>query len=332
MDTMNSVPSGEVVEKAVLLAGRAPSLHNSQPWLWVFEGGTLQLFAVRERSLPNTDAGGRQLVLGCGISLGHLCAALAASGWRTSIDRLPDPNRRDHLATVRFAPARIVTDADLDRAAAIPRRHTDRLPFAAPANWDDFEAVLRSIIDPADAVLDVLPEDSRPALARASQLTADLRRYDAGYQAELQWWTGHVIGSTGVPADALTSAEEQVRVPVGRALPATTGAPRRSEQPADRSTLLALSTETDDTAEVLRCGTALSTVLLECTAAGYSTCPLTHVIEYPRSRAIVADLLGAARQPQVLVRVGTAPDDRDEPAPTPRLPLSEILRFTAPPP
>ncbi|WP_036494721.1 Acg family FMN-binding oxidoreductase [Nocardia sp. BMG111209] len=322
---MNSVPAGEIIEKAVLLAGRAPSLHNSQPWLWVSDGVTLQLFAARERSLPNTDSSGRQLLLGCGIAMGHLRAALAADGWRTGVAWQPDPNRRDHLATVRFAPSTVVTEADRDRADAIVRRRTDRLPFAAPGNWDDFVTVLRSIIDPADAILDVLPEDSRPELAHASRLTAELRRYDSGYQAELQWWTGHVVGATGIPATALTTAAEQVRVPVGRRLPATTGPARRTEQTIDESALVALSTDTDSAEDVLRCGQALSTVLLESTVAGYATCPLTHLVEYPRSRAIIGNLLGGTSQPQALIRIGTAPDDRDEPEPTPRLPLAQIL-------
>nr|WP_026342741.1 NAD(P)H nitroreductase [Nocardia sp. BMG111209] len=324
---MNPVPSGEIIERAVLLAGRAPSLHNSQPWLWVFDGVTLQLFAVRERSLPNTDSSGRQLVLGCGIALGHLRAALAAAGWRTEADRLPDPNRHDHLATVRFAEAMIVTEADRDRADAILRRRTDRLPFAAPENWDRFEAVLRSIIDPSFAVIDVLSEDSRPELARASRLTADLRRYDAGYQAELQWWTGHVIGSTGIPAAALTAAAEQEKVPVGRRMPAPAAAAPHTEEVADRSVVIALSTDTDAAGDVLRCGEALSTVLLESTVAGYATCPLTHLTEYDRSRAIIRDLVGGPALPQVLARIGTAPADRPAPEPTPRLPLSEILRI-----
>ncbi|MCX4092490.1 Acg family FMN-binding oxidoreductase [Nocardia sp. alder85J] len=327
---MNSIPSHTVIEKAVLLAGRAPSLHNSQPWQWIFDGVTLQLFVARERSLPNTDSTGRQSILGCGIALGHLRAALVAAGWRTGVSWLPDPNHRDHLATVRFAPALIVTEAERDRADAILRRRTDRLPFDPPANWDRAETVLRSIIDPSDAVFEVLPEHSRRELAPAARLTADLRRHDSGYQAELQWWTGHVTGATGIPASALTSAQEQERVPVGRSLPVTSGTPRRPDREIDRSVLVALSTDTDRTDDVLRCGEALSTLLLECTAAGYATCPLTHLIEFPRSRSVVRDLLGGDWQPQVLVRIGSVPENREEPEPTPRLPLSAILRTVAP--
>ena len=40
----------EVIKKAVQLACRAPSLHNSQPWHWVAEDGTVQLYLDKERS------------------------------------------------------------------------------------------------------------------------------------------------------------------------------------------------------------------------------------------------------------------------------------------
>lgn len=203
---MSDVPTGETIERAVLLAGRAPSLHNSQPWRWVFDGTALQLFSVPERLLHATDTGGRQLLISCGIVLGHLDAALAAAGWRSRIAFLPNPTRPDQLATVTFARAEIVTDADRDRAAAITRRHTDRLPYAPPPGWDDFELVLRTVVAPEDATLAILPDTARAELAHAARLSAVLRRYDSSYQAELHWWTGHSFSTTGVPAEALTSA------------------------------------------------------------------------------------------------------------------------------
>ncbi|WP_063053776.1 Acg family FMN-binding oxidoreductase [Nocardia arthritidis] len=324
---MNQLPSGETIEKAVLLAGRAPSLHNSQPWHWAFDGHTLRLFAVPERMLSATDASGRQMLISCGIALDHLRAAMAAAGWRIHVARFPDPNRREHLANITFEPARIVTEADRARADAILRRHTDRLPFQAPTGWRDFEEVLRTTFDPSDATLDVLGDDSRPSLARASEMSAALRRYDAGYHAELQWWTGHTIGDTGVPGEALISQDERQRVGVGRKFPTTTTGDRRSEVTEDHSVILVLSTDRDTPQDLMRCGEVLSTVLLECTLAGFATCPLTHLTEVPRSRAVVGELIGHSGAPQVLIRVGIAPEsERGVPA-TPRRPLGEILEM-----
>ncbi|MBF6301945.1 NAD(P)H nitroreductase [Nocardia amamiensis] len=322
---MNELPTGETIEKAVLLAGRAPSLHNSQPWHWRFDGDALRLFAVPERMLPATDTAGRQMLISCGVALNHLRVAMAAAGWRILVARFPDPNRREHLATLAFRPAQIVTDGDRARAGAILRRRTDRLPFAEPTGWSDFESVLRTTFDPADATVDVLRDDSRPALARASEMTASLRRYDSGYHAELQWWTGHTLADAGVPGDALISPEERQRVSVGRQFPGAGGTHRRSEITDDHSVILVLSTDSDIPDDLLRCGEVLSTVLLECTLAGFATCPLTHLTEVPRSRAVVRELTGQSRLPQVLVRVGIAPEPEPDGPATPRRPLTEIL-------
>ncbi|WP_051180041.1 Acg family FMN-binding oxidoreductase [Nocardia concava] len=322
------LPGDKAIEPAVRLAGRAPSLHNSQPWRWVFDGTALHLFSVRSRMLPATDHSGRQMLLSCGIALGHLRAALAAVGWRIRVVYFPNPTRHDQLATVEFEPARIVTDADVDRAAAIEVRYTDRLPFAAPADWREFEPVLPVVVDSFDAVITVLPRDARAELARASRLTAAVRRYDSGYQAELHWWTGHSLAAEGIPPGARVSTEERRRVDVARVLPTVDNEPRRTEIEEDESVVLVVSSG-ESSADLLRCGEALSTILLECTVAGYATCPLTHVTELPQSRAIIRALTGRTEQPQVLIRVGTVPASDRLTARTPRLPLAQILDVTA---
>ncbi|QLY28550.1 Acg family FMN-binding oxidoreductase [Nocardia huaxiensis] len=326
---MSAVPSSDTIERCVRLAGRAPSLHNSQPWHWVFDGSVLRLYSVAGRLLPVTDDSGRQLLLSCGVALGHLRAALAASGWHALVAYFPDPAHRRHVATIDFVPSPIVTDADLDQVSAIERRHTDRLPFAPPEGWTDFAIVLRALIDPADAIVTVLPAQARPELARASRMTAALRRHDSSYQAELRWWAGHELDSEGIPPGALVSAEERGRVALGRDLPVIAGPPRRAELGNDRAALLVLSTAADSPADLVRCGEALSTVLLECTVAGYATCPLTHMTELPRSRFVLRELIGGSGHPQVLIRVGQAPTGAER-TPTPRRPLTEIFEVTTP--
>ncbi|MRH87625.1 NAD(P)H nitroreductase [Nocardia sp. SYP-A9097] len=326
---MSPVPSGEIIERAVRLSGRAPSLHNSQPWQWVFDGTALRLYSVRGRMLPSTDESGRQMLISCGAALGHLRAALSSFGWHTRVAYFPNPTRHEHLATVTFAEARIVTDADRERAAAIERRRTDRLPFGPPANRQDLEIVLRIAIDEADAVLTVLPDAARPELAHASRLSAALRRYDADYQAELLWWTGHSFGSAGIPPTSRLSAAEQARVEVNRTFPTVTDADRRAATPVDAALVVALSTG-DSPTEWVRCGVALSTLLLECTVLGFATCPLTHLTELPHSRAVIRTVTGSTEPPQVLVRIGTVPADERPPRPTPRLPLAQILSTIIP--
>src|SRR6201998_2279555 len=172
-----------------------------------------------------------------------------------------------------------VSDYQRALADAIGRRRTDRLPFAEPAGWDEFEPVLRSVIDEHALHLHGVDDDGRPRLATVSRLTERLRQHDASYEAELLWWTGYTDESEGIPPSALVSDTEAARVDVGRYFPAGADSTRRPDIERDHSMVLVLSTYDDSRDNVLRCGEALSSVLLECTAAGLATCTLTHMIE-----------------------------------------------------
>ena len=321
----------EVISSALRLACRAPSVHNSQPWRWVSENAVLHLFVDRRRRVDVADRSGREAIISCGAVLDHLRVAMVAAGWQAHIARFPNPNDKDHLASVEFSPLTFVTDTQRERADAILQRRTDRLPLDLPTYWETFEPVLRSSVDETVAMLDVLSDQMRPQLAQASQITEILRRDDASYQAELQWWTAPFALFGGVPPDALPSWSERQRVDVARDFGSRGHERRRREVSADWSKVVVLSTAEDTRSEVLRCGEALSTVLLECTMAGMATCTLTHLIEFDKSRDIVRRMLAEGGEPQVLIRVGIAPPMEDLPAATPRRPLDDVLEIRQPP-
>lgn len=317
----------QVLQKAVLVACRAPSMHNSQPWRWVVQGAQLRLFIDRYRTVFVADQSGRETIISCGAVLDHLRVAMLAAGWQARIERFPNPNDPYDLASIEFSPVDRVTDADRLRAEAILQRRTDRLPLGRPTYWDLFEPVLRSSIDDNPVTLDVLSDDVRPQLVRASQLTEAIRRDDWSYHAELDWWTSPFVAAEGIPVSALASDKEHYRVDVGREFPVRSHQDRRPEINADWSKILVLSTAEDTRLDVLRCGEALSTVLLECAVAGMATCTLTHLIEVDESRDIVRSLITQHGQPQVVIRAGIAPPTEHLQAPTPRRPLSEVLEF-----
>lgn len=315
-----------VISDAVQLACRAPSLHNSQPWRWVAGRDGLELHLDPHRRVRSADRSGREAVISCGAMLDHLRVAMAAAGWTATVERLPNPNNRDHLATVGFTPMEFVTRAHRRRADAILLRRTDRLPLMAPPDWDAFEPMLRAQLDDG-TYLDVLADDARLRLVEASQLTEALRLYDTSYHAELSWWTAPFEASEGIPHSALVSAAESERVDVGRTFPVTGHGLRRSAVEEDRAALVVLSTDGDTREELLRCGEVLSAALLEATMVGLSTCTVTHVVELAASREIVGTLTGRDARPQLLIRIGLAPALEQVPPPTPRRPLADVLRF-----
>ncbi|OBG68813.1 NAD(P)H nitroreductase [Mycobacterium sp. E1715] len=318
----------KVLTRAVELACRAPSLHNTQPWRWVADGPSVDLFADPDRTVPSADGSGRESIISCGAVLDHFRVAMAADGWATSVDEFPNPNNLDHLASVDFLPTDYVAAARRDRAAAILRRRTDRRPFGAPRDWASFEPVLRSAFDPGLVSLDVLADDARPRLVEAARLTEALRRYDDVYHHELRWWTAPGRHDDGIPTAALVSDAQRRAVDVNRRFPADANARPGSAGLADQAEVLVLSTPGDTRADAFLCGQVLSAILLECTIAGLATCTVTHVTELPASRDMVRQLIADTEAvPQVLIRVGTAFAGKGGPEPTPRRPLGDVLEI-----
>lgn len=317
-----------VIHDAVTSACRAPSLHNSQPWQWVYRDGQLRLFLDSSRVM-DADQSAREALIGCGAALDHLRTAMAAAGWQAVIERLPNPERPNHLATINFAPIDFVTARDRLMADAILTRHTDRLPFTAPSNWRSISSTW--VNDTGDTLVhvDAIPDSLVSTLTDAAQTAESLRLYDGAYHAELDWWVAPFEKSDGIPHSALISAAESDRVGIERVFPVIHGTERRTEISEDHAMIVLLSTEEDSRADALAAGEALSATLLNCTVAGLATCTVTHLTELPATRDVIRSLVNHDGVPQVLVRVGLVPVAERTPKPTPRRPLSEVLRTRA---
>jgi nitroreductase len=320
-----TVASG-VIKDAILLACRAPSLHNSQPWRWLADGEVVHLFVDPKRVVYSADRRGRQAIISCGAVLDHFRVAMAAAGWKTHVERYPDPNNRHHVASVDFIPADVVTDADRRRADAILIRRTDRLPMAAPPDWEALLSILLAAVDDDAVHLDAVDDDARALLAEASQLTEALRLYDSRYHDEISWWTAPFAATEGIPHSSLVSDTETERVGVRRTFPVIPHSERRPGIHEDCSRVVVLSTDGDIRDDALRSGEMLSRVVLAATTAGMATCPITHLTEMTASRHIVADLIDRA-WPQILVRIGAIPSIEEWPPATPRRPLGDVLEF-----
>ncbi|MEV3966006.1 hypothetical protein AB0M34_34940 [Nocardia sp. NPDC050193] len=316
-------PDRATLFAAMRIAERAPSVHNTQPWRWVYRDGRLRLYRDDERLLTSADPSGRQLVISCGAMLHHARTAFAAAGWRTGVERLPDPDDPGLLAVLTFAPWPDAPTALRALPEVIERRRTDRLPLMDPGDLSGRAEAARLLAREYEVELDVLDAEAAARLSRASQHSAALRHYDMPYHSELQWWAGHENLPEGVPATALVSEVEAARVPVGRKFPTPAHAVRGGEE-EDGAQLWVLATADESDLAWLRTGEALSEILLECTAAGLATCTLTHITELPTTRRIASTLIGGHRTAQVVLRVGLAPHRSDQ-APTPRRPVTDFL-------
>lgn len=312
---------------AIGYATLAPSRHNAQPWRFRVADGAAELLADRGRRLPAADANDRELAIGCGAALAQLRLALRHFGRTDVVETLPDPARPDLLARVRpGAPAEPTPEADA-LFRAIPRRHTNRGPFADRP----LGTVLRDALGAAAraegaALRDVRTSADRVVVASLVAEAARRRAADRAYRGEVADWL-RANGSArrdGVPAAAhgLGDAASRVAPFVVRRVGWGGGRTARDGRLALRApALLVLHTDGDDPAAWLCAGQALARVLLTATAMGLAASFLGEVIEIPSLRADLARVLGIGGAPQVLLRVGFAP-----PGPaTPRRAVGEVV-------
>ncbi|WP_306303656.1 Acg family FMN-binding oxidoreductase [Nocardia pneumoniae] len=313
-------PDRDTLRSVLASAVRAPSVHNTQPWLWRTDDSTVHLYADESRWLPHTDPEGRDLLLSCGAALHHLRVAARGLGWETVIHRLPDPAEPRHLAVVEFRAATATATPEAIRmAAAIHRRHTDRRRYAArsvPVAY--VEAVAAGAGNGVHArCIDAGP--ARTQLLRAFEQAAWEHTRDFSYGLELAQWSGRQ-GAPGRHA-VLLAADAAVRPFSNPGLPQTVIG---DVDAADR--LILLSTPGDDRLSRLRAGEAASAVLLTATTLGLATCPLTEPLELTDTRnRIRTNVLGDSGYPHIVVRIGWAEEGAGPVPATARRPLDEVL-------
>lgn len=311
------------VRSALALAARAPSVHNSQPWTWRYDGSAVHLYADLRRWLPVTDAIGRDLVVSCGAALHHLRVALAASGIAARIRRMPDRDALDHLASVQLS-ARPAAEADVRSAKMITQRRTDRRRYGDwPVPTAFLEALEARAADDGVVLRAVDEAGGRAFVIDAMREAGELQRQTTSYTTETAIWTARLTGDDGIPSANLLVDAAGTGDGTARSFPpgSVTQTPGN-----DGAVLLVLGTASDDQLSQLRAGEALSAILLHATDLGLATCPLSQPLEVESTyRAVRDDLLGGRLAPQVLVRVGWGP--RDPLPPTPRRPLSDIVEL-----
>ncbi|MGD9622837.1 MAG: NAD(P)H nitroreductase [Mycolicibacterium sp.] len=316
-------PDGATIRSALALAIRAPSVHNSQPWLWRVGESSLHLYADPELLLPHTDPDGRDLMLSCGAALNHCVVALAALGWQSTVHRLPNPADLDHLAALElhaYPPA----DLDVVLAAAIPRRRTDRRHYSSwPVPHGDI-ALMGARAARAGVALRRVDD-----LVRLKELVIDAafrHANDDDYLGELTRWTGRYTSTAGVPARNVPSTDGTGPIPSRIFAGGALRQPSNTDPAEDHSIVLALGTVDDDRLSRLRAGEVTSIVLLTATAQGLASCPITEPLEVDGTRELLReDVFGGDCHPQMLLRIGWAPVNADPLPATPRRELSEFV-------
>ncbi|MCV7151294.1 Acg family FMN-binding oxidoreductase [Mycolicibacterium pyrenivorans] len=314
-------PDDITLRAALTLATRAPSVHNSQPWLWRVGPHSLHLHADRSLHLPHTDPDRRELMISCGASLNHAVVALAALGWQAKIHRFPNPDDPDHLAAITLH-RHAAGETDIELAAAIAKRRTDRRNFTSrPVDLGDIAWMGARVARMGVSLRRVeTTTDFKAVLTQAVWEHA----FDPDYAEELTMWSGRYAAAAGVPARNIPESDPRAAVPSRVFAGTALDQPPQAPPEFDHGVLLALGTSADDDLSRLRAGEATSLALLTASARGLATCPVSEVLEVAETRTMVrSEIFDERYFPQMLVRVGWAPPDADPLPATPRRPLHE---------
>ena len=328
---MITVVDRDTLRRAVAGAIRAPSVYNSQPWRFRASfGGGVDLYADPNRHLITTDPQGRDLLLSCGAALHHLTVAFAELGWSSQITRLDDPNNLHHLAHVQPHTAADPNSARL--GPAIRRRHTDRRRFSPdPVSTTLLDTLIEQAAPHGADLCVVTASTARAHLIAIITESASLQQQELGYAAEVAQWTSrHAQSGDGIQPESTVAPGAGLpgEIPMRPSPRPLLDQPPHSFQHQDASVLMVLSTASDERLAVLRAGEAMSAVLLTATHHGLATTPLSQPLEIAQTRtAINADIIGAERYAQLILRIGWPHPDSPELPPSPRRGLDYVLEL-----
>jgi nitroreductase len=332
-------PAPGLAERAgylIEIAGRAPSVHNTQPWRFKVSEHAIELYSDTSRQLLE-DPAGREMLTSCGAALYGLRLGIRSLGYRPEVDLFPEPGRGQLLARVRPGRPAPMTPEERAMLQALPHRHTHRGPFEPGSLPGGLLPRLRSDVTAEGAALAVV--DAGPAYQKlAAILAAWSRRRDlypaSGAEiqsrAEAERWTREAGSPArdGVPAHAFPAAagREPGRLPqrdfdAGRGwglLPS--GGP-----PAPVTVILV--TSGDDEKDWLRAGQALHRLLLRAASQWVFANLQTQPLQATSVRAQIRSGLALPGSPQMLLQLGVARTTH----PTGRRPAADVAEVAGRP-
>ncbi len=316
------------VDALLTMAARAPSVFNTQPWLFRVTRYKIELYADPNRRI-RTDPGGREMLISCGAALFGLRLGIRSLGYTPLVRVLPDPDQPRILAQVRLGRRAPLTDPERAMIEALPHRHTHRGPFAPEPLPRRLLIGLQhdAVAEHAALALVDRPAEYSQLATLVSQATRS-QAADEKARADARQWV-RLPGSSardGVPVTAIAPAgghvpgrlvQRDVDLGRGIALLAPDGPP-----PAATAVLI---TPADTPADWVRAGQALHRILAHAASQWVFASLYSQPLESAGYRALIRSRLGLPGAPQLILQLGTAHSARS----TARRPPAEIV---APPP
>ncbi len=300
----------ESVAGLLSTAARAPSILNSQPWLFRVSTYGIDLYADPSRS----DRSGREMLISCGAALFGLRLAIRSIGYEPVVGVLPDPENPGLLASVRLAEGAPVTGSERRMIEAIPHRHTHRGTFSGAPLPRGLLIRLQH-----DAVVEraALAMVDRPAayaqLADIMNRTAGHLSADQQSRADALKWVRMPASEArdGVPVSAIAAVSgtrpgrlAQRDMDLGR------GAGELTEDGPPPAATAVLLTQADTRADWLRAGQALHRLLTHAASRWVFASLYSQPLESEPARAAIRSRLALPGAPQLVLQFGVAKTTR----------------------
>ena len=326
-----SALTDEQVREVVGFAALAPSVHNTQPWRFVWDGRSLEVYDDPARSLPVLDPTGRERVMSCGAAVENAVLGMRGLGRHCDVELLPDPDRPELLARLSPGSEEPATVDEHALVEAIPRRYTDRGRFLAKEVAGDVIDRLRAAAEGAGAWLRAVErEDEQIALSVLLSHADEVEAADPAYREEMQRWRTHDreregIPDAAVPAEGVAARGSDYRLRDFDAGRDDARAPSDEPPVPEHPVVVVIGTLDDERRDWLQAGRALARVLLQATVDDLAASPMTQVVEVERLRARLRQELDLVGMPQVVLRLGYGQGRMT----TRRRPVEDILTVTA---
>lgn len=297
-------------------AVRAPSSHNTQPWVLRLGPDRVAILADRTRALPVNDPHDRELTISCGAAWFNLRVAAADLGVGLRVAHLPEGEASDLLADAALGGP---PEEGLPSPGAVARRRTHRGPFADRPVPDRVVEDLRRAAGAEGAALEVLDDAARREVARLVGEGDRAQFADPRWRRELASWMHPRRRGDGLTVPAL--AGPATRMAVSHLDLGRTTAGRDVRLAEDAPVMAVLTTAGDRPGDWFTAGRALERVLLVACEAGLQASYLNQPVQVGSLRPELAALVTGG-VPQIVLRIGhtdtTAP-------PSPRRPIADVV-------
>ncbi|WP_158886745.1 hypothetical protein [Amycolatopsis anabasis] len=294
-------PLPSPIDQALAAAVRAPSPHNTQPWLFEVDSDRIGVLLDHQRVLAVADPDAKQARLACAAAAFNLRIALRMNGKLAVVNLLPDTTRPDLLAAVQLGVDQGPTMVERKLGNAIFQRRTNRRPFLER----EVPPIARTPLVNA-ALMDDVRLEFVGASTRYDELTSLVRRAEQVQEADTRY-AGELERFDG-DARSLRDYHRTEHLP---------------DRPGARHPLLAaLITRDRGPRYELRAGLAMQRVLLTATYIGLSVSFVSRPFEVATTRAGLDDLFRRDGEIHALLRIGYG-----YPSPmTARRPVGEVTR------